>query len=389
MNKITPQGYNYGLDPNTVHPFWERGSDITELSFYEFSTPSIIDNTLTHYNNVSLIGDTDSLNINIPLMDVVINTEMLVPFIYHNNVSYLVCEGSETNELKLTGLLSQFDLSSMHINAIISTEAPIKGENGKDGITPTITASATVTDTTGKPVVTVEKTGSDTQPFFNFAFTGIKGSNGDDGKTPDLTISATVDNTTGVPDVTVNKSGTTEIPIFELAFSGLKGESATKQVVPILNTLESGGLKAGDIIIFTGGDFPVTVYSDIICSNSYFGDSDIRTSTFSTRTMRVFNCCMGTILEDVTQYKAEIPLTLVVGEGPLFKFRRDMYMEYNALTKYISINPQVESKGTIVSVDSFTNSTPYFRMLSVGGFPLTFNSDTSQPEFFQNVWVIR
>lgn len=341
MNNITPQGYKYGNEPNTVHPFWKQGTDVTGLTFYEFVTPSIIDNTLTHYNNVSLVADTDSVNVNIPLMDVMINTELLVPFIYQNSVSYLVCEGTSTHELKLTGLLSQFDLSSMHINTIIPTEAPIKGENGT---------------------------------------------------TPDISVIATVDETTGVPDVTVTKSGTTESPIFDFAFSGLKGESGTgsgKQVIPILDTLENGGLKAGDIIVFTASEFDITVASDIICTNSYFGDNNASTSTYNTRTMKAFNCCMGVILQDITGYKAEIPLSLVIGEGTAFKFSRDMYMEYNATTKYISISSQVQNKGNIANITDFSLTDPYFRVLTVGGFPLLFNNATEQPEFFQNVKVIR
>lgn len=398
MNNITPQGYKYGIEPNTVHPFWKQGTDTTGFTFYEFSTPSIIENSLTHYNNVSLVADTESVNVNVPLMNVVINTELLVPFIYQNSVSYLVCEGSATHELRLTGLLSQFDLTSMHINSIISTEAPIKGEDGKDGtdgITPVITATASVTDTTGTPDVTVEKTGDDTQPFFNFAFSGIKGkdgTNGTNGTTPDISVIATVDETTGVPDVTVTKSGTAESPIFDFAFSGLKGVSGTgggKQVFSILDTLENGGLKAGDIIVFTASEFDITVASDIICTNSYFGDGNVSTSTYNTRTMKAFNCCMGVILQDITGYKAEIPLSLIIGEGTAFKFSRDMYMEYNAITKNISISSQVQNKGNIASMTDFSLTDPYFRVLTVGGFPLLFNNATEQPEFFQNVKVIR
>ena len=55
---------------------------------------------------------------------------------------------------------------------------------------------------------------------------GTNGTNGTDGVTPDITITATVDNTTGTPAVQVTKGGTPEDPTFNLAFSGLKGESA-------------------------------------------------------------------------------------------------------------------------------------------------------------------
>lgn len=55
---------------------------------------------------------------------------------------------------------------------------------------------------------------------------GAPGAPGQDGVTPDITITATVDDTTGTPAVQVTESGTPEAPTFNLAFSGLKGESA-------------------------------------------------------------------------------------------------------------------------------------------------------------------
>ena len=54
----------------------------------------------------------------------------------------------------------------------------------------------------------------------------IRGTPGQDGVTPDITITATVDDTTGTPAVQVTKGGTPEDPTFNLAFSGLKGEGA-------------------------------------------------------------------------------------------------------------------------------------------------------------------
>ena len=55
---------------------------------------------------------------------------------------------------------------------------------------------------------------------------GAQGPAGQDGVTPDITVTATVDDTTGTPAVQVTKGGTPEDPTFNLAFSGLKGESA-------------------------------------------------------------------------------------------------------------------------------------------------------------------
>lgn len=61
---------------------------------------------------------------------------------------------------------------------------------------------------------------------FNQSIDGVPGTDGKDGVTPDITMTATVDDTTGTPAVQVTKGGTTEDPTFNLAFSGLKGESA-------------------------------------------------------------------------------------------------------------------------------------------------------------------
>ena len=62
--------------------------------------------------------------------------------------------------------------------------------------------------------------------LFNQSIDGAPGQDGKDGVTPDITVTATVDDTTGTPSVQVTKGGTTEDPTFNLAFSGLKGESA-------------------------------------------------------------------------------------------------------------------------------------------------------------------
>lgn len=55
--------------------------------------------------------------------------------------------------------------------------------------------------------------------------TGATGPQGPAGTTPDISLSASVSNTTGTPAVTVTKGGTTAAPTFALAFSGIKGET--------------------------------------------------------------------------------------------------------------------------------------------------------------------
>ena len=49
-------------------------------------------------------------------------------------------------------------------------------------MTPSITAEATVDDTSGTPNVSVSKSGEDSSPVFTFAFTGLKGAPGEDGE---------------------------------------------------------------------------------------------------------------------------------------------------------------------------------------------------------------
>lgn len=52
---------------------------------------------------------------------------------------------------------------------------------------------------------------------------GPQGPAGADGVTPDITVTASVDDTTGTPAVAVTKSGPAAAPVFDLSFSGLKG----------------------------------------------------------------------------------------------------------------------------------------------------------------------
>lgn len=115
-----------------------------------------------------------------------------------------------------------------------------KGDTGETGLTPNITANASVGSGTGTPSVTVTKSGTDENPVLTFAFNNLKGSDGSpgspgtpglpgaDGVTPNITMNASVSNTSGIPNVTVSKTGTTAEPVFSLAFENLKGEKGDK-----------------------------------------------------------------------------------------------------------------------------------------------------------------
>lgn len=115
----------------------------------------------------------------------------------------------------------------------------VPGPAGQDGITPNISATASVDANVGTPSVTVSKSGTDANPSFDFAFHNIKGNPGNDGTdgrdgtdgtdgvTPDITATATVDNNVGTPSVSIMKGGTDEEPTFAFNFSNIKGEPGT------------------------------------------------------------------------------------------------------------------------------------------------------------------
>lgn len=253
---ITPQGYTYAIEPNTTHPFWKNGgSGESNYIYADLKNPVVFENTDTNFTRFDAVlqGDVPFIApLTLPLVSVTVNSEVALPFtgVSHGDVAFLICGGIEGRRLKVVGVYATTDMSALEIKNIVSIPAPIKGDNGdngQDGVTPEITATATVGQTTGNATVNVTKTGTDTNPAFNFAFTGLKGERGEQGQagakgekgdtgatgatgaagaagaTPDITINATVDGTTGTPAVDVTKSGTAENPVFGLAFSGLKG----------------------------------------------------------------------------------------------------------------------------------------------------------------------
>lgn len=70
------------------------------------------------------------------------------------------------------------NVSSTNQTFVMNTIHSIQGADGQDGVTPSITAAATVDSNTGTPTVTVTKSGTDASPTFTFAFSNIKGEPG-------------------------------------------------------------------------------------------------------------------------------------------------------------------------------------------------------------------
>lgn len=103
-----------------------------------------------------------------------------------------------------------------------------KGDKGNTGMTPNITASASVDSSIGTPAVSVSKSGTTENPRFSFAFRNLKGNTGDkgsDGITPNITASAYVSPTLGTPSVSVTRTGTKENPNFAFYFDNLIGRT--------------------------------------------------------------------------------------------------------------------------------------------------------------------
>lgn len=179
---ISPAGYTYGGSPNRNTPFWVKSATedtyIKDITFSEETSTTETKYKETATNN---LGQTVSQTIVVPV-------------------------------------------------------------GGGGGVTPDITATASVDETTGTPAVSVTKSGTDTNPNFDFAFSGIKGEKGEKGekgaqgeqgpqgetgatgKTPSVQASAVIMGSTGTPSVDVIRSGGDDMPIFMFQFSNLKGE---------------------------------------------------------------------------------------------------------------------------------------------------------------------
>ena len=87
-------------------------------------------------------------------------------------------------------------------------------------------ASMHTTQQSGDKYIGVASTNSDTAPTTASSYTWSKfaGEDGSNGSTPSISASASVDANVGTPSVSVTKSGTDAAPAFAFAFTNMKGE---------------------------------------------------------------------------------------------------------------------------------------------------------------------
>ena len=146
------------------------------------------------------------------------------------------------------------------------------GEKGADGFTPTITENADNTDDSYKLDIT-NSNGTITTPNLK----GAKGNKGDDGVTPNISISASIDETIGTPSIKVTKGGTTSAPTFDLAISGIKGEKGDKGEQGIQGATGKNG---------ADGFSPTIVANSTNNSDSYKLDITTKNGTITTPNLK-------------------------------------------------------------------------------------------------------
>lgn len=140
------------------------------------------------------------------------------------------------------------------------------GSSGSDGVSPEVT----ITPITGGNRITItdaEHPGGQSFDVMN----GTNGSNGTDGSdgtngiTPSITATASVDAlSSNNPSVVVTKTGTDALPIFNFAFSGLKGAAGAAGADAVSPAVTIQSITGGTRVTITDEDHPLGQSFDVM-----------------------------------------------------------------------------------------------------------------------------
>lgn len=210
---ISPQGYEYGISPKGSHPFWDQTGEITGVD----ATVVVGENTGTPTASVNAEYEEGKVTLNFEFDGLKGEQGATGP-------QGQTGSQGEQGPQGIQGVQGPQGERGLQGETGPQGPKGETGEQGPAGTTPNISMTATSDSTSSvSPTVTVTKTGTATNPNYNFAFSGLKGEKGDtgatgaqgpagtngtDGTTPNVTASATVSNTTGTPSVTVEKTTT-------------------------------------------------------------------------------------------------------------------------------------------------------------------------------------
>lgn len=139
-----------------------------------------------------------------------------------------------------------------------------KGEKGQNGVSPIVSVEAI---TGGYEITITDANGTQTFTIMN-GQNGTNGTNGQDGITPSISASASVSNSVGTPSVSVVKSGTDATPTFTFNFSNLKGETGTSLIsVEVVASLPASG-DAGKLYFLSNSGSAPNQYDEYIWVNN-------------------------------------------------------------------------------------------------------------------------